>query len=229
MACCLKAVEMAILILALTTATTISAQADDTLTGIPTVIDGDTIDIHGQRIRLHGIDAPESKQVCVSGGKKYRCGQKAALALSDRIGRGSVTCTAKDTDRFGRVIAVCFKVDEDLNGWLVSEGLAVAYRRYSQEYVTHEARAQSMSVGLWAGDFIMPWDWRRGKRLASEQVSEIPGNCVIKGNISSKGARIYHVPGGRWYDRTKIDEAKGERFFCSEADATAAGWQRSTQ
>jgi len=229
MACCLKAVEAAILLLALTTATIMPAEAADTSTGIPTVIDGDTIDIHGQRIRLHGIDAPESKQVCISGGTKYRCGQKAALALSDRIGRGSVTCEAKDTDRYGRVVAVCFKGQEDLNGWLVSQGLAVAYRRYSQDYVTHEARAQSMSVGLWAGEFIMPWDWRRGKRLASEQVLAIPGDCVIKGNISSKGARIYHVPGGRWYDRTKIDEAKGERFFCSESEATAAGWRRSSQ
>ncbi len=229
MACRLKAVEAAILILALTTATFMPAQAADTLTGIPTVIDGDTIDIHGQRIRLHGIDAPESKQVCISGGKKYRCGQKAALALSDRIGRRSLTCRAKDTDRYGRVIAVCFKGQEDLNGWLVSEGLAVAYRRYSQDYVAHEARAQSMSAGLWAGEFIMPWDWRRGNRLASERVSAIPGDCVIKGNISSKGARIYHVPGGRWYDRTKIDEAMGERFFCSEAEAAAAGWRRSSQ
>ena len=229
MACRLKAVKAATCALALMTATTISAQAADTLVGIPTVIDGDTIDINGQRIRLHGIDAPESKQFCVSGGKKYRCGQKAALALSDRIGKGTVACKAKDTDRYGRLIAICFKGQEDLNGWLVSEGLAIAYRHYSKDYVTHEARAQSISVGLWAGDFIMPWDWRRGKRLASEQVSAILGDCKIKGNISSKGMRIYHVPGGRWYDRTKIDEGKGERFFCSEADATAAGWRRSSQ
>ena len=99
--------------------------------------------------------------------------REAALALSDRIGKGIVVCKAKNTDRYGRVIAVCFKGQEDLNGWLVSEGLAIAYRHYSKDYVTHEARAQSISVGLWAGDFIMPWDWRRGKRLASEQVSAI--------------------------------------------------------
>ena len=85
MACRLKAVKAASCALALMTATTNSAQATDTLVGIPTVIDGDTIDINGQLIRLHGIDAPESKQFCVSGGKKYQCGQKAALALSDRI------------------------------------------------------------------------------------------------------------------------------------------------
>jgi endonuclease YncB( thermonuclease family) len=229
MACRLKAVDAATLIVIATMALPVTAAVAGNITGVPTVIDGDTIDIHGQRIRLHGIDAPESKQICISGGEKYRCGQRAALALSDRIGRGSVTCEAKDTDRYGRVVAVCFKGQEDLNGWLVSEGLAVAYRRYSQDYVGYEAQAKSMSVGLWAGEFVMPWDWRRGKRLASEQVSAIPGDCVIKGNISSKGARIYHVPGGRWYDRTKNDEAKGERFFCSEEEATAAGWRRSSQ
>lgn len=229
MACRLKVAEVAALILIATLAQPVTAAVAENITGVPSVIDGDTIDIHGQRIRLHGIDAPESKQICVSGGEKYRCGQRAALALSDRIGRGSVTCEAKDTDRYGRVVAVCFKGQEDLNGWLVSEGLAVAYRRYSQVYVTHEVQAKSMPLGLWAGEFVMPWDWRRGKRLVSEQVSTNPGDCVIKGNISSKGARIYHVPSGRWYDRTKIDEAKGERFFCSEAEATAAGWRRSSQ
>ena len=204
------------------------ASATD-LVGQATVIDGDTIEIHGQRIRLHGIDAPESKQICISGGEKYRCGQRAALALSNRIGRGTVTCQAKDTDRYGRVVAVCFKGQENLNGWLVSQGLAVAYRRYSHAYVGQESAAKAASNGLWSGDFTMPWHWRRGQRLDFEQTSTPPGDCVVKGNISSKGARIYHVPGGRWYDRTKIDEAKGERFFCSEADATAAGWRRSSQ
>ena len=225
----LSAVEAATLIVIATMALPVTAAVAENITGVPTVIDGDTIDIHGQRIRLHGIDAPESKQVCISGGEKYRCGQRAALALSDRIGRGSVTCKAKDTDRYGRVIAACFKGQEDLNGWLVSQGLAVAYRRYSDDYVGQESAAKAASFGLWSGGFVMPWDWRRGKRLASEQVSTSPSGCVIKGNISSKGARIYHVPGARWYDRTKIDEAKGERFFCSEAEATAAGWRRSSQ
>lgn len=225
----LKSVKTAALIVIATMVLPVTAAEAANITGVPTVIDGDTIDIHGQRIRLHGIDAPESKQICISGGEKYRCGQRAALALSDRIGRGSVTCKAKDTDRYGRVVAVCFKGQQDLNGWLVSQGLAVAYRRYSQDYVGQENNAKAVSVGLWSGDFVMPWDWRRGKRLASEQGSTNPGNCVIKGNISGKGARIYHVPGGRWYDRTKIDEAKGEHFFCSEAEANAAGWRRSSQ
>lgn len=75
----------------------------------------------------------------------------------------------------------------------------------------------------------MPWDWRRGQRTASPAPSAHTDGCAIKGNIGSKGDRIYHVPGGRFYDRTQIDEAKGERWFCNEAEAIAAGWRRSTQ
>lgn len=229
MACRLKAVEVAALIFMASAALPVPAHGAEELTGVPTVIDGDTIDIRGQRIRLHGIDAPESKQICLVKGAKYRCGQKAALALLDRIGRSSVTCQAKDIDRYGRLVAVCFNGQEDLNGWLVSQGLAVAYRRYSHDYVGQENGAKASSAGLWSGEFVMPWDWRHGKRLASEKTSPSPSGCVIKGNISNKGTRIYHVPGGRWYDRTKIDEAKGERVFCSEAEAAAAGWRRSSQ
>ena len=105
----------------------------DRLTGVASVIDGDTLEILGQRIRLHGIDAPESRQVCATAeGQRWRCGQQAALSLADRIGRRQVSCTVRDTDRYGRFIAVCHQDGTDLNGWLVREGWAVAYRQYSR-------------------------------------------------------------------------------------------------
>ena len=88
-----------------------------------------------------------------------------------------------------------------------------------------EAGAQKARRGVWRGDFIRPWDWRRGKRLAANDNK--PGACVIKGNVGRKGARIYHIPGGQYYARTRIDPSKGERWFCSEAEARAAGWRRS--
>ena len=219
----------AILIAVLCPALPVPTAMAQELVGTATVIDGDTIDIHGQRIRFHGIDAPESNQMCEAGGASYRCGQKSALALSDRIGRTTVSCKGKDVDRYGRIVAVCLKGQEDLNAWMVSQGWAVSYRRYSEDYVIHEDAARAAAIGMWAGKFVMPWDWRRGVRLASEKTSPSPSGCVIKGNISSKGAHIYHVPGGRWYDRTKIDEAKGERFFCSEAEANESGWRPSSQ
>lgn len=134
------------------------------IVGQASVIDGDTIEIHGQRIRLHGVDAPESRRLCDdAAGKSWRCGQKAALALSDKIGRRTVSCSLRDKDRWGRVVAVCKVAGIDLNGWLVSEGLAVAYRRYSHDYTGQEAAARNSSRGIWAGRFTMPAEWRRTK------------------------------------------------------------------
>lgn len=135
------------------------------LNGVASVIDGDTVEIRGTRIRLHGIDAPESRQLCRrQSGQSWRCGQQAALALSDRIGRRSVICVARDTDRYGRTIAVCSQDGIDLNAWMVAEGWAVAYRQYSRDYVSADTEARSAGRNIWSGTFVMPWDWRRGAR-----------------------------------------------------------------
>jgi endonuclease YncB( thermonuclease family) len=136
--------------------------APSTTTGIPSVIDGDTLEIRGQRFRLHGVDAPESSQICLdSRGAKYRCGALAANKLSERIARRNVTCLEKDRDRYKRIVAVCKLGKEDLNAWLVSSGFAVAYRQYSRDYVKQESAARASSRGLWAGQFQMPWDYRK--------------------------------------------------------------------
>lgn len=132
--------------------------------GIPSVIDGDTLDIHGHRIRLHGIDAPESSQRCQRNGEDWRCGRDAAFALSEKIGRAQVRCQKKDTDRYGRIIAVCYKGDEDLNAWLVSDGWAMAYLRYSKDYTGQEISAKSDRRGIWGSEFIPPWEWRKNKK-----------------------------------------------------------------
>jgi len=92
------------------------------LSGVATVIDGDTLEIHGQRIRLQGIDAPESGQSCDRAGRQYRCGQQAALALADGIGRRTVRCEPQGQDRYRRVIAICRLGEEDLNRWMVANG-----------------------------------------------------------------------------------------------------------
>jgi len=136
-----------------------------TFTGVASVTDGDSLEIRGTRIRLHGIDAPESRQLCTRpSGQSWRCGQQAALALSDRIGRRSVICVARDTDRYGRTIAVCSQDGIDLNAWMVAEGWAVAYRQYSRDYVLADTEARSAGRNIWSGTFVMPWDWRRGAR-----------------------------------------------------------------
>jgi endonuclease YncB( thermonuclease family) len=202
------------------------------LSGRASVVDGDTLEIHGARVRLVGIDAPESDQSCLDAtGQSWRCGQRAALVLADRIGAATVTCEGDERDRYGRLLAVCRARAEDLGAWLVGEGLALAYRRYSMAYVGQEDAARAAGRGIWAGTFVPPWDWRaqdRAQQQAPAPAQAQPaGSCAIKGNISSNGERIYHVPGGKWYDETKISESKGERWFCSEAEARAAGWRAS--
>ena len=208
--------------------TQISSAAAADIRGPAKVVDGDTVKIHGVKIRLHGIDAPESAQVCQAEGKPYRCGTSATLALVGRIAGEPVSCDERDKDRYGRTVAVCKAGGEDLNAWLVSEGLALAYRRYSIDYVGQEKAARKAKRGLWQGEFVAPWQWRKGKRGASEKMTDAPpGPCKIKGNISRKSKKIYHLPGSRYYAATKINEAKGERWFCSEQDAKGAGWRRS--
>lgn len=140
----------------------------ETIAGRASVIDGDTLEIKGERIRLHGIDAPESAQLCQdAAGKEWRCGQKAANALADRIGNRRVSCRVTDTDRYGRSVAACSASGESLNAWLVSQGWAVAYRRYSLEFVGDEDAARSARAGIWAGKFQPPWEWRKDRRGAA--------------------------------------------------------------
>ena len=208
------------------------AAHESTISGRASVIDGDSLEIHGTRIRLFGIDAPESAQSCLREGIPVRCGQKSALALSDKIGTRPISCVSNGTDRYGRAVAVCRAGSTDLNKWMVSRGWAVAYRQYSSTYASEEEAAAKAKRGIWQTEFIMPWDWRRSRGSTSDIAqnagpNSAPGSCVIKGNVSASGERIYHVPGGAFYSRTFVNPIKGERWFCSEAEARAAGWRRS--
>ena len=191
------------------------------------VIDGDTLDITGERIRLHGIDAPERDQTCSIKGQEWDCGIAAWGYLIQMLAGQVVTCDRRDLDRYGRTLAVCLVNGEDIGARMVAEGWALAYRDYSLAYDSQEGLARTTGLGLWQGDFVPPWDWRRGERL--EAVEVIPKSCAIKGNIAKNGARIYHVPGGRHYEQTVIDEGRGERWFCGEKEAVAEGWRRSQQ
>ena len=213
--------------------TSSAAFAQDVVSGPARVIDGDTIEILGLRVRMHGIDAPESAQTCSdAAGRTYGCGQVATHALASMAGRATVACTVIDMDRYGRLIAVCFRDGINLNAWMVQDGHAMAYRRYSGDYVAHEAAARARRVGIWQGRFVAPWDWRRSQRGGSSpsprRNADAPRQgCAIKGNVSRSGERVYHVPGGEYYQGTRISEANGERWFCSEAEARAAGWRRA--
>ena len=146
----------------------LTSVADTTIIGGSTrVIDADTLEVKGERVRLEGIDAPETRQICErASGTLYPCGQAATRALRERIGDGNVVCALDpQRDRYGRALGVCSVHGEDLNAWLVSQGYALAYRRYSTRYVEQEEAAREAGRGVWAGRFVAPWDWRRGERL----------------------------------------------------------------
>jgi endonuclease YncB( thermonuclease family) len=131
------------------------------VSGTPLVLDGDTIDINGVRVRLFGIDAPERGQLCErADGSRYDCGQKARESLLAAIDNGAVRCTRRDVDPYGRMVAVCSNRQGDLGAMLVEEGAALAYRHYSNDYVDEEAKAQAARRGLWQGRFEAPWDYR---------------------------------------------------------------------
>jgi endonuclease YncB( thermonuclease family) len=188
-----------------------------TLTGQARVVDGDTLMIGGERLRLHGIDAPELDQPCARDGAAWRCGDWARAELAARIKGRAISCEGRGRDRYDRLLATCRIGGTDLGQSLVRDGVAFAYRRYSSAYIPDEAAAMREGRGLWAGEVALPETFRHPPE-------KVAGDCAIKGNISASG-QIYHRPGQRDYDSVRIDERKGERWFCSEDDARAAGWR----
>ncbi len=189
------------------------------------VVDGDTLDIGGVRYRLHGIDAPEAGQACnAEDGGTWPCGSDAIRKIEDLVQGHAVACEAKGRDAYGRVIAVCFADGSEINSDMVRAGLAWAFRKYSEDYAQLEQEARQAHVGVWQAETEAPWDYRASKWASA--VSQSPDQaCPIKGNVNRHGERIYHTPWSRDYAKTKINTASGERWFCSEDEAVAAGWR----
>ena len=187
------------------------------------IVDGDTIEVSGAIYRLHGIDAPEYGQKCsaVDGGT-WPCGREATSYLKSLVKGRTVLCDDRGNDDYGRIIGVCYAGSMEINEAMVAAGMAWAFIRYSKDYVQAERLAQVAGLGIWRAPSQTAWDYRSERWKVEEQQS--PDGCPIKGNISENG-HIYHAPWSPWYSRTKIDLSKGERWFCSEAEAVSAGWR----
>lgn len=223
----------------------VPAQAN-IISGPASVIDGDTLDMTGTRIRLLGIDAPESAQSCTREGQPWACGEEATATLREIIASGNLTCTAQGTDVYGRTLAVCETPVFDVGREMVRRGMAVTSRDAPSDYETATEIARQMRFGLWLGEFQRPDEWRAANpqsmaRLARAEAearspraaSSRPAperrytnafGCAIKGNHSRYGDFIYHLPGQRYYNETRP-----EALFCTEREAQAAGFRRSKE
>ena len=135
-----------------------------TISGKAKIIDGDTIHIGNYKIRLHAIDAPETKQRCTKNNKKWSCGLESARFLKNLIGNHKIQCDTRGRDKYNRYIGVCYKNSLDLNGEMVINGWAIAYKYYSLDYIKEENIAKLKNVGIWAGEFEEPYLFRKKNR-----------------------------------------------------------------
>jgi endonuclease YncB( thermonuclease family) len=156
-----------------------SAAFADNLTGQASVIDGDTLEIHGTRIRLWGIDAPETTQLCRNDESlQYRCGAKAAKDVDAFIARRPVDCSPVNLDQYGRTVAVCSIGGDDVAEWLVRNGLALDWPTYSKgKYGEAQREAEHAGRGMWAGSYVEPWLFRACIRMGGK-----PGDCSDDAN-----------------------------------------------
>ena len=128
-----------------------------------TVTDGDTIRIGEERIRFSGIDAPEMKQNCIYQEIEFNCGEFSKNLLIEKIADQEVSCIRESKDQYGRTLAECFVGKESLSSYLVREGYAFAYRKYSDKFIADEEYAQSKGNGMWSMQFLFPWDFRKSQ------------------------------------------------------------------
>ena len=139
----------------------VSNSIAEEISGIPKVIDGDTIHINNYKFRLEGIDAPEIFQTCVASEGKVACGKISKNLLIEKVTNNKISCTDEGKDFYGRVLGECFVNGESLSRYLVREGFAFAYRKYSDKFISDEEYAKSNRLGMWSMKFQYPWDYRK--------------------------------------------------------------------
>jgi endonuclease YncB( thermonuclease family) len=150
------------------------------LSGTVRAVDGDTLVMTGTRIRLFGIDAPETAQTCSRAGEAWACGSDAAAVLSGMVVGKQVSCTQLDRDDYGRVVATCVVGRVDIAAEMVGAGYAIAYLHYSDAYLPNEARAKALGIGIWGSQFDEPAAWRAAHNASEpvRQAAPVGGGAV---------------------------------------------------
>ena len=214
------------------------------MSGPAAVVDANTLDMTGSRVRLVGLDAPERKQTCTRSGEDWACGEEAARTVAAIIAEQAITCVVQGSDASGLTLAACKVRNIDIGQELLRRGMAVVLDDAPPGYAEASGVAQSLQYGLWAGDFQQPSEWRTANSSASQREvrqdragTERPAGrarsvserrytnalgCAIKGNRSRRGEWIYHLPGQAYYEDTRPEE-----LFCTEREAMAAGYRRA--
>ncbi len=210
-----------------------ASQVGESRAGPPVgVIDGDTLEIDGHAVQLYGIDAPELGQYCERAGDLWACGAEAARFLKDTVQFEGppVECSPwgkepADNGSSEIIIGVCQVGPKGVGLTMVQNGYAAALPDSFPDYKEAEEQARQAKLGIWRGDFVPPWEWRAGKS-AEVRAGDWVRTCNVKGALGPAGEQIDYMPTDQGYDDVTIDPAKGERSFCSDEEARAAGWTR---
>lgn len=198
------------------------AAASD-VTGRALALSGDRIRIGATVVRLEGIEAPDRNQTCKrANGRRWSCGTEAYRALGRLVRGKRVACTLEGTDDSGAALASCTFDSKDLAAELVRAGNVFAITGLFAPYSGLEAEAREARAGIWQGEALRPGEYRA--RLWDEAKQKAPDGCPIKGQVSRAG-RTYVLPWSDRYQSIRVSERRGERWFCSEAEAQAAGWK----
>ena len=132
-----------------------------TIIGKAKIIDGDTIHIKNNKIRFHGIDAPETKQTCKINDEVWFCGKQSTKELKNLLNKQEVKCITNDVDIYNRFVAICYVNEININQWMVKSGWAIAYRYYSTDYIIEEKYARDNELGIWKSEFLKPYAYRK--------------------------------------------------------------------
>jgi endonuclease YncB( thermonuclease family) len=196
--------------------------AGKTVRGVGYAEGGDHLRIADTMVRLAGIDAPEAAQQCSRGGRSWRCGAAAESALARLVNGRRVKCSLSGSDDAGRALGRCTVAGKDVGAQLVRRGHVFAEGGLLPRYGSEESEARAAKAGLWNGDAERPADWRA--KVWEDAKGRSPEGCPIKGQVTGS-VRFYVLPWSADYERARVQKTRGERWFCSEQEAVAAGFR----